>query len=202
VFSDSHDNIERLTKALELANKESVDKIFFCGDLVSPFTISLITGKLGKNVKFIGVWGNNEGDRDTIILRSENLSYGRDVVITNLDNYRLLMLHGVDDIETTEILVKSLLKSLDYDIILFGHTHRAKLIVIGKETREIREINILEILQSQKHPKEFVIDLSKEAVAVNPGELCGYLSGISTVTILHINGQKLGIRYIRIDSSA
>jgi putative phosphoesterase len=58
------------------------------------------------------------------------------------------LLHGSD-----KELLKSLIESESFDVVVHGHTHNAEVYRKGK------------------------------TLVVNPGEVCGYLSGKSTVTI-------------------
>ncbi|RLE53327.1 MAG: YfcE family phosphodiesterase [Candidatus Methanomethylicota archaeon] len=55
-----------------------------------------------------------------------------------------------------EAIVKSLAKSGEYALVVRGHTHRAKVEKIG------------------------------EAIVVNPGEACGYLTGNKTIAVIKI----------------
>jgi hypothetical protein len=58
-------------------------------------------------------------------------------------------LHGSD-----EELLKTLIKSEVFDVVVYGHTHKAEIYRNGK------------------------------TLVVNPGEVCGYLSGKSTIALL------------------
>ncbi|RKY29186.1 MAG: YfcE family phosphodiesterase [Candidatus Omnitrophota bacterium] len=64
---------------------------------------------------------------------------------------------------TNEILVKALVKCHKYDVVVRGHTHRLQIERIG------------------------------ETILLNPGEVCGYLSGKSTVAILEMPEKKVEI---------
>jgi len=63
----------------------------------------------------------------------------------------------------TEELLQSLVKSESYDLVIHGHTHEAKIYRNGK------------------------------TIVINPGEVCGYLYGRSTVAILETQTKQASI---------
>ena len=124
ITSDIHDNIPNLLKSFEILHKEKVSQVFFCGDLVSCFTIDYFT-KLKPPVK--AVFGNNEGDRVGIIERIKrnklNFEYAPKRKLMwdiYLEERRIAVFHGHQP-EITDSLVRSNL----FDIVITGHTHRS-----------------------------------------------------------------------------
>ncbi len=198
VLSDIHDNLDNLLRVVKNINLQDFSYILFCGDLVSPFTASLISKHIGSNSIFLGVWGNNDGDRDTIITRISKGEIGGSLIISKLDGKDILIMHGAGSIELTEKLIKSLLKSLDYDIIFYGHTHLAKVLSCDRTTREIKVIDVKADLSNNRE-KTYEFDLGKVAIAINPGELCGYLTGIPSIASIDLNENKVRVRFIRVD---
>jgi len=199
VISDIHDNLNNLLKVVKSFNLVDFSHIIFCGDMVSPFTASIINKHISNNHVFLGVWGNNEGDRDTIKAKINKGELGGNVIIYEWNRRNVLIIHGTGSIDITEKLIISLLKSLDYDIIFFGHTHLAKIFLCDKNTREIKAIDVKAILSSNTE-KAYEFDLDELVIAINPGELCGYLTGIPSIALVDLNGSKIKIRFIRIDS--
>jgi len=63
VFSDVHDNIDNLRKALGLYADRQVETLAFCGDFCSPIP-SRVMGECGLTIHC--VFGNGDGDRFTI----------------------------------------------------------------------------------------------------------------------------------------
>ena len=60
IMSDSHDNVPKVSRAIDLAIERGVSVVFHCGDLVSPFTArELLRYKGTLHV----VFGNNDGER-------------------------------------------------------------------------------------------------------------------------------------------
>lgn len=120
VVSDTHDNLEKVEKIIEFFNKEEVDLVVHAGDLISPFTAS----KFDKlDMDFVAIFGNNDGE---IIGLKNTLKYKifPDPHIFKVHGIRIIVTHKAE-------LVDSLEKSGDYDLIIYGHTHK-KDIRLGK----------------------------------------------------------------------
>ena len=60
IFSDSHDNIPALMKALEAARSSGAETLLHCGDLCAPFMLDRIGQGFSGPVHV--VFGNNDGD--------------------------------------------------------------------------------------------------------------------------------------------
>jgi len=69
---------------------------------------------------------------------------------------------------TNDVLVRALAYSRLYDVVVVGHTHRY----------EIREVG--------------------RTILVNPGEVCGYVSGVRSVALLDTRGRD--VKIINLDS--
>ena len=118
ILADSHDNLPYLYKAVEIFNKRKVNLVFHAGDFVSPFTSKPLNN---LNCKFVGVFGNNDGDK--LLLKDRFKSIGKiydDVYKDVIDDKRIILMHG-------EKLVEKLAKSGEYEIIIYGHTHKVDL---------------------------------------------------------------------------
>ena len=105
------------------------------------------------NCRFIGVFGNNDGDQELLKKRfseAQNCEiHGRFAQI-DINNYKIALLHG-DEPE----LLFALRYSQKFNVIVYGHTHN-------------RDI--------EQHENTLII---------NPGELCGYLTGKATLALLN-----------------
>ncbi|MBU0619352.1 metallophosphoesterase [Patescibacteria group bacterium] len=122
VLSDIHDNITNLRKAFSVFKKQKVEKVIFCGDLASAFTVGYFK-ELGLPVWT--VWGNNEGDRLGVIRRIKkhqlDIQYAPKAGLMwqlKLGNKKVVIFHG-HQYEITNTLVNSGL----FDVVLTGHTH-------------------------------------------------------------------------------
>jgi len=200
VMSDIHDNLANMFKVIDFANRIRPDLIVFCGDLVSPFTAVRMSNALSRAIRLIGVWGNTEGDKDTILQSiSENMLFGTDIIIRQLGGWKSLIFHGLESVSDTEKIIKSLAKSGDYDIILFGHIHHAKIIMVSRQDRSIVTIDVLKEIKTENTPISYEINLDEHIVAINPGEVCGWLTNVPTFTLLELDENNLKATYYRID---
>lgn len=145
IMSDSHDRLPYIKRAVDIFNRESVELVLHAGDYVAPFVI-LELSKL--NCKLIGIFGNNDGDKD--YLRKRFSEHGFSLYVApyaiQLAGKRFLMVHYPN-------LVDSLAKSHDFDIIIYGHTHKL----------DIRYQN--------------------KTLIINPGETAGWLNRPSIVVL-------------------
>ena len=149
VMSDTHDRLDAVEKAIELFNRKGFEHVLHAGDLVSPFVAPKFSN---LKAKLHYVWGNNEGDRESIRIKLGEIGIAPlgNFVALELDGRKIALLHG-----THEDIVDSLVECGLYDVVVRGHDHRAE-IAEGK------------------------------TLLVNPGEVCGYLSGRQTVAVLDL----------------
>lgn len=154
IISDTHDNLPLFRKAIEFFNKENVGVIFHAGDFVSPFTARVFEGFNGK---FVGVFGNNDGDK--LALKKFYKDIGEiyeDFFIDKIDGKRIFMTHK-------EKLIDFLAKSEEFDVIIYGHTHKKEIRKIGK------------------------------TLIINPGECGAWLTGKSTIVLLDLKTLEVKI---------
>ncbi len=180
VFSDVHDHLENLRKLFE--REKDFDLGIFCGDFVSPFTAREMA-KYGK--KIIGVWGNNEGDRPSILKNIQGskieIGYPREI---DLFGEKSFIFHNFGSIDQTIEFSKYLLSK--YRFIFFGHTHRYSLFL----TKESKVINYTKELEK----KAIEINIHDfKSMAINPGELCGWLTGAPTYIKITLKGERIRI---------
>ncbi|MEM2995213.1 MAG: metallophosphoesterase [Candidatus Bathyarchaeia archaeon] len=148
LMADTHDNLPLIDKAVERLNAEAVGLVLHAGDYIAPFVIPKF---MELKAKLIGVFGNNDGDRELLKKRfseNANLEIRGNFAEITVNNRKIALLHGNE-----EELLKSLVKSEVFDVVVYGHTHKAEISRNGK------------------------------TLVVNPGEVCGYLSGKSTIAL-------------------
>ena len=124
VFSDTHDNIWKLERALGLM--KNADVLIHCGDLCSPFVIKRL-GEASKGRPVHVVWGNNEGDIQLICQIAEkysNIQLHGELAELELDGFKLAINHYPD-------IARSLANSDFYDLVCYGHDHTAYQGLIG-----------------------------------------------------------------------
>ena len=156
IMSDTHDNLPMIDRAVSKLQEARVELVLHAGDYTSPFVIPHFKPFKGK---FIGVFGNNDGDHE--FLKRRFSEFGLDMrgifAQVKADGSRIALLHGGESGSPPgpSELLTSLLESECYDVLIYGHSHDAKAYKKGK------------------------------TLIVNPGEVCGYLTGKSTVAVLN-----------------
>lgn len=145
VLSDTHDNLHMVARAVEVFNERKVDQVLHAGDLVSPFVDRALKG---LEAPLLFIFGNNEGEVMYIMqLLSRIAEVKQAPVIREFGGKKLHLSHFHHD-------VKTLAKSGEYDIVVYGHTH------------------------------EIVNEKVGDTLVVNPGECCGWLTGKSTIAVI------------------
>lgn len=155
IISDSHDNIPIVKKAIAYLNEKNVNMVIHAGDYVAPFTVRLFRE---FKCPWIGVFGNNDGEKKGLTLVSENRIQEPPYEL-NLGGKSVYITHDIN-LESQDGII------LGRDIVIFGHNHQAS---VNKKDNQLY---------------------------VNPGELCGYVMGRSTLAIL--NTEKMDAEIIEI----
>jgi putative phosphoesterase len=114
ILSDTHDNRPNIRKAVQHLKAQEVGLILHAGDFIAPFTASDFDG---IPCPFIGVFGNNDGERIGL-----SRSYARigalhavSAEVTQADR-RIYVRHEPDAVE-------AIAASGQYDLVVYGHTH-------------------------------------------------------------------------------
>jgi hypothetical protein len=148
LIADTHDRLPMVEKAVKILNEENVELVLHAGDYVAPFVVPRFKD---LRAKLIGVFGNNDGDRELLKRRFseyKGLEIRGNFAEITIDGLRVALLHGHE-----EELLKALVNSEVFDVVVHGHTHKVEVHQKGK------------------------------TLVVNPGEVCGYLSGKSTIAL-------------------
>ena len=53
VFSDSHDHMENIRKAVDIFLEQKVEKIVHCGDIIAPFMVRAMES---TEIMMVNVW--------------------------------------------------------------------------------------------------------------------------------------------------
>lgn len=115
LFSDTHDNLPKIEKAVRFFNREKVDFVLHAGDFIAPFTIS----KLGKlKCEWIGVFGNNDGEKAGLMKISKGRIHQGPLRI-KLNKKRITLVHALNKIDPDKEKA---------DLIVYGHTHRPEIL--------------------------------------------------------------------------
>ena len=114
VFSDSHDNVPMIKKAVELFNSERVALVIHAGDFVAPFAVAAMSG---LTCRVVGVFGNNDGERIGVAKRFEAIGEVHpNLASVEIGGRRVAVVHYPE-------LANPIAKSGDFDIVVYGHTH-------------------------------------------------------------------------------
>ncbi len=154
VISDTHDNKEKILKAVSIMNERKVDALIHCGDYVAPFVRRWFDG-LSENIKenFFGVFGNNDGEKlylKKVLGQICEFVEPSLELIKKLDKKKIFAAH-MPHKDTIDALARSGV----FNIILTGHTHN----IVNKK-------------------------YDNGVLVINPGECCGYLTGKATFAII------------------
>lgn len=157
IWSDTHDNLQNVEKAIRLFQKEQVGLIIHCGDWVSPFVPQFVFSLEPKlTIPIKSVFGNNEGDHFRFFERQKkegwNIEFHKETFALELEGQKIVVYHGSD-----KRLTEGLILSNKYNVVFTGHTH----------------VPIIETVEGVLH--------------VNPGSTSGYsfgkISGRPTVAL-------------------
>lgn len=114
IMADSHDNMPAIQKAVEFFNQKKVDLVIHAGDLVAPFTARELK-KLA--CPLIITIGNNDGEIIGLnkIFEGQIFQPPHQIII---NDKKVLILHD-------PILLDELQQNSDFDVIIYGHLHKA-----------------------------------------------------------------------------
>lgn len=148
LIADMHDRLPYIKRAVEELNRRNVELVLNAGDFISPFVVRYFQP---LKVRMVGVFGNNDSMKGVLTSMFSELGFNVSGYFKSLelDGRRFALTHGDED-----ELLRSLIDSNYYDVVVYGHTHKA---------------------EAYKRRK---------TLAVNPGEVCGYLTEKSTIAIL------------------
>jgi len=154
VLSDSHDHMNNILKAVSIINGRNVDALIHCGDYVAPF-VKRWFDELNDAIKKNFYGVFGNNDGEKLFLK-QNL--GQICEFAENGNELILELGGKRIFVShmpKQKTIDALANSGRFDIILSGHTHS---------------------LSNKK--------LDNGVLVVNPGEVCGYLTGRATFAII------------------
>ena len=115
VMSDSHDNIPYVERAVKLFNRTGVDLVVHAGDFISPFSIDPLAD---LNCRVVAVFGNNDGERVVLAKKFEAIGEVHPTLASvTLDDKSIAVMHYPE-------FAIPIAKSGDYDIVVYGHTHK------------------------------------------------------------------------------
>jgi uncharacterized protein len=145
IISDTHENMDKIKSAVLLFNREGVGAVLHGGDIISPITAKEFSA---LKAPLTGVFGNNDGDKLFLTERFQEIgTLHKKRWEGTLDGKNFLLIHEPD-------MLDALAASGYYDVIVYGHTHRAEISRRGK------------------------------TLVINPGEGGGWITGKATAALL------------------
>ena len=154
VISDTHDHMNNILQAVWIINERKVNALIHCGDYVAPF-VKKWFDKLDEPIKKKFFGVFGNNDGERLFLK-QNL--GQICQLAQNGNELIIELGGKRIFVShmpKQRTIEALANSDKFDIILSGHTH---------------------VMRNEKYENGVLV--------VNPGELCGYLTGKSTFAII------------------
>ena len=147
ILSDTHDDIENVQEAIQIFNQNKVEYVIHAGDYIFPGIIKEFS-KL--NAKLIGVYGNNDGERNGILKSfiDVNGELKGEIGDIEIDNIKFGIYHGTDK-ETKERIISS----KKYNILICGHTHKREPNNSGKIEKYNNNNNTLILNPGSAHRK-------------------------------------------------
>lgn len=126
IFSDSHDQIANLTRALEAAHTAGAEVLLHCGDLCAPFMLNLIGERFAGAVHV--VFGNNDGDGrllQVIASRHPQVTLHGIYAELSIADRQLALIHYPEP-------ARRIAQSGAFDLVCYGHDHMRRLERVGK----------------------------------------------------------------------
>jgi len=123
ICSDTHDHVEHIKNAATKFKELKVSRVIHAGDYCSPFTIPLFNG-----LKMDGIFGNNDGDKFLLIKKFDEIGANLhgDFYSFKEEKLKFAVYHG-----TYPEITESLENCGEYDVVISGHTHEAKVGTAG-----------------------------------------------------------------------
>ncbi len=138
IISDTHEHLENLAKARKILADRGASPVIHLGDYCAGPSVRAMEG-----MKVIGISGNNDGDLPRIMGNFTKIGgdFRGEFAVLEFDGLTIACYHG-----TVPEIVNALIDCKTYDVVLYGHTHEAKV-----ETRE----GVLAINPGSVHGFEF-----------------------------------------------
>jgi len=152
VFSDSHDNIWNLNKALQLAALAGAEMLIHCGDYCAPFVLLDLARFAGQ---VHGVFGNVDGDKylmtDWAHTKFSNITLHGDIGELDIAERKIAFVHSPK-------VANGLALTGEYEVVFYGHTHEKAI----KKSGDCLLVNPGEIMGRLHAPSFCIYDIEKK----------------------------------------
>ncbi|MDP8260490.1 MAG: metallophosphoesterase [Candidatus Gygaella obscura] len=119
IIADSHDNLDKLKKAVDIFNLNRLGFVFHAGDFIAPFTVPVLNS---LKCDFLGVFGNNDAETRLLKKKSQG-KIKKGPLLINKFGMKILLCHD---------LKKVSLSKREPDLVIFGHSHEVNISQKGK----------------------------------------------------------------------
>jgi len=121
IISDSHDDVEKINRAIDIFSENKVENVIHAGDIISPPMVKEFQRLTDQGIQFFGVLGNIDGEKKGLqrAFDSINGNFLGDFGKIEIDGLKFGVYHGTDDKK-----VKKIIDSNKFDVFIYGHTHR------------------------------------------------------------------------------
>jgi hypothetical protein len=115
IISDTHDHLGNCREACAAFSADGVKTVLHAGDMVAPFVAPVFRD---AKLKLVAVFGNNDGERLFLRERFDELGFSlhHGPHRLEIEGRRICLMHEPRCLD-------SLVKSGDYDLVVYGHTH-------------------------------------------------------------------------------
>lgn len=144
VLSDTHGHIENTLKAVRTLDERGVDLVIHCGDIGSVDVVHLLNGRPAHFV--LGNVDRNERRLRSAVEVAGGTFHGRFGSL-QIEGRGIAFLHGDDS-----RLFQETTASGKWDLVCFGHTHKAESYKLGPTT----VLNPGALFRAQAHTLAFV----------------------------------------------
>ncbi|MBN1897567.1 MAG: metallophosphoesterase [Spirochaetes bacterium] len=125
IMSDTHEHMDNIKKAITLFNNKKVERVFHCGDIISPITFKEFQH---LHCPIDLVFGNNDGEKVFLVEKFKGKgTFHPPGYSFEINKKKFIMMHEPVGIE-------SLARSGSYDYILYGHTHKSDIRKVNSST--------------------------------------------------------------------
>jgi len=125
IFSDSHDNLTNIRKALSIFSQSKIEVLIHAGDFCSPFVFAEFKVVKAVFSQMYAVFGNNDGDKLMLTKKGQDFCLFKEPLhIVEIGGKKILITHYPE-------LAEQIYKTGDYDLVIFGHNHQQK--IAGQE---------------------------------------------------------------------
>jgi putative phosphoesterase len=118
VFSDTHDNLKNLSKAVDIFLKSEVQALIHAGDFCSPFVFNMMEKIKPVCPKMYAVFGNNDGDKLLLTQKAGSFCIIKDIIHEiEIAGKRIVVMHYPE-------LAEPFFACGSYDLVVCGHSHQ------------------------------------------------------------------------------